>query len=97
MNEDFSLGKLAKKIIIPEYKLRKIINLELGYENFRDFINRYRIKEAAQRLSKQGNINTKIISIAYEVGFSSLAPFNKSFKRYYKISPSEYRRKKTSS
>ena len=75
--EDLSLADLAKALKIPEYKLRTFINTELAYDNFRHFINSYRIQEAAECLNDPQN-HDKILSIAFSVGFSSLAPFNKA-------------------
>ena len=44
---------------------------------------------------RHGN-SEKIITIAYEVGFSSLAPFNKAFKKQLNKTPSSFRKiKKT--
>ena len=36
----------------------------------------------------QGNLN--IIDVAYEVGFNNKVTFNKSFKKYYNQTPSQY-------
>lgn len=93
-NETLSLGELSHQAKIPEYLLRKTINQRLGYNNFRDFINYYRTKEAAKLLEDPEKNQEKIITIAFEVGFSSLAPFNKAFKKNFGRSPSEYRQAK---
>jgi YesN/AraC family two-component response regulator len=45
-----TIGQLAKELDIQEYKLRQMINSQLGYRNFSDFLNSYRIKETAERL-----------------------------------------------
>ncbi len=84
-----TLKELAKRIYISEAKLRQIIHKQVGAINFNDFVNSYRVKEAASRLLKN---DTKILDLAYEVGFSSLAPFNKAFKKEYALTPTQYRK-----
>ncbi len=88
-----TISELAKQMLMPEYRLRLLINGELGYRNFSDFIGRYRIEEAAQRLSDPGEKRLPVLSIALGVGYRSLSSFNKSFKETYQLTPSEYRRK----
>ena len=83
-----SLRDLASKLAINEQKLRLLINQQLGAENFNDFLNGYRVQEAAKILREE---TTKILDVAFEVGFSSLAPFNKAFKKTFAVTPSQYR------
>jgi hypothetical protein len=44
--EGLTIGGLAAKLDLPEYRLRQTINEGLGYRNFNAFLNRYRISEA---------------------------------------------------
>lgn len=53
------------------------------------YCNLQKIKKAREILL---STEEKIISICYETGFNNLSYFNKLFKRYYGISPSEMRR-----
>ena len=46
-----TIGRLAVAVEIPEYRLRRLINSGLGYRNFNDFLNSFRIREASLRLS----------------------------------------------
>lgn len=88
-----TINEVAKQMLMPEYRLRSLINGELGYRNFSDFIGRYRIEEAAQHLADPGEKRLPVLSIALGVGYRSLSSFNKSFKETYQLTPSEYRRK----
>jgi AraC-like DNA-binding protein len=36
--------------------------------------------------------DSSILAIASEVGFDNLSYFNRSFKKQYKVTPSQYRR-----
>lgn len=83
-----SISDLANHLSIQEYKLRRIINKQLNYRNFSQFLNHYRLKDACSQLR---NTSLPISTIALEVGFGSLSVFNKSFKRQYGITPTEYR------
>lgn len=78
---------LAKRIGIGEHHLSRIINHHFG-KNFNELINGYRIDEAKQRLK---NEVTQITTIAYEVGFNSIASFNRVFKQKVGVSPTDYR------
>jgi len=91
-NNELSIGKLGERLSIPEHQLRRLINKHLGYRNFNDFLNRYRIGEAAKRLADPEQERLPILTIALEVGYSSLTPFNRAFKVQYQQTPSEYRR-----
>ena len=72
-----------------EYRVRKVINGRMGYRNFSQFLNHYRVAEAARRLVEP---ETRRLPIAIDVGYASLAPFNKAFKATYGVTPTEYRR-----
>ena len=88
-NHGATIGDLAQLLAIAEHKLRPMINQELGYRNFNQFLNEYRIEEASQRLISEPKL--PIISIALDIGFKSLSSFNKAFKDKHQKTPSEYR------
>lgn len=87
--EHLTLKALASKLELPEYKTRALINQELGYRNFNDFINQLRIEEAAQHLLEQPDC--PVLNISLDVGYRTLSSFNRAFKDIKKMSPSEYR------
>lgn len=89
-DHDLRVAKLADLVGLPEHRLRKKINQQLGYRNFNQFINRYRIEEAGQRLNQQPTI--PVLSIALDVGFRSISSFNTAFQSQFGMSPTEYRR-----
>lgn len=93
--ESLTIGILARHLGIQEYILRRQINAGLGYRNFNDYLNEIRIQEACHRLSNNEFKEMPIIRIAMDLGFGSLAPFNKAFKEKTKVTPTEYRRKNT--
>jgi AraC-like DNA-binding protein len=87
-----TIRKLAEQLTIPEHQLRRLINRHLGYRNFNDYLNRYRIDEAARRLADPVQERLPILTIALEVGYASLTPFNRAFKARHQQTPSEFRR-----
>ena len=83
----FSREALAKALDVGEHVISRTVNRY--YEmNFNEWINRYRIEEAKERLSKE---DTTITVIAFEVGFNSIASFNRVFKQQVGVSPTAYR------
>ncbi|NMP30853.1 AraC family transcriptional regulator [Thalassotalea sp. M1531] len=91
--EGITISSFAKHLAIHEYKLRHLINGEMNYRNFNDFLNYYRIKEVTEKLIKPEFIQTPVLTLALESGFRSLSSFNKAFKGTHGITPTEYRKK----
>ena len=91
-HDNVTIGTLATKLGIPEYRLRRLINQRLGYRNFNVFLNNHRIEEAKAALADPAQTEVPIITIAMDAGFQSLGPFNRAFKATTGVTPSEYRR-----
>jgi AraC-like DNA-binding protein len=95
-HDNVTIGTLATKLAIPEYKLRRLINQRLGYRNFNVFLNEHRIAEAKAALADPSQAEVPVITIAMDAGFQSLGPFNRAFKATTGVTPTEYRRLKAS-
>jgi AraC-like DNA-binding protein len=95
-HDNVTIGTLAAKLGIPEYKLRRLINQRLGYRNFNVFLNEHRIAEAKAALADPSQAEVPVITIAMDAGFQSLGPFNRAFKATTGVTPTEYRRLKAS-
>jgi AraC-like DNA-binding protein len=91
-HDNITIGTLATKLGIPEYRLRRLINQRLGYRNFNVFLNNHRIEEAKAALSDPTQAKVPVITIAMDAGFQSLGPFNRAFKATTGVTPTEYRR-----
>ena len=89
-----TIPMLAERIGYPEHQLRRLINGRLGYRNFSAFLNSYRIAAAEQQLSDPERVRTPVLTIALELGYASLGPFNRAFKETTGTTPREYRRHK---
>lgn len=88
-----TIAALAKQLDTPEHRLRALINQRLGHRNFSAFLNGYRIAEAQKRLSSSENVDLPILTIAMDLGYNSLPPFNRAFRELSGSSPSEFRKR----
>ncbi len=88
-----TITALAEKAATPEHRLRQIINQGLGERNFAAFLNRYRLSEAKRRLADPADARTPVLTIALDVGYGSIGPFNRAFKETTGETPTEFRRR----
>jgi len=87
------IGDVGARLGVPEYRLRRLINRQLGHRNFSSFINGYRLTEARRALEDPTQAEVPILTIALDAGFQSLAPFNRAFKAATGTTPSDYRKR----
>ncbi|MCW5635122.1 MAG: helix-turn-helix transcriptional regulator [Rubrivivax sp.] len=86
--EGLSVAALAADLGMGEAALRTLINQQLGYRNFNDFLHHHRLQEAAARLAVE---DLPILTIALECGYGSIGPFNRAFRQRFGMTPTEYR------
>ena len=86
-NEELSLADAAKAAGASVFHFCKVFHKSTGLK-FTDYVARVRLEDARNRLL---NPNLRISEIAYDVGFQSLTQFNRTFKRVFNESPSEFR------
>lgn len=86
--EGLTLAGLAQDLSMSEAALRSLINQQLGYRNFNDFLHHYRLQEAAGRLAAE---DLPILTIALECGYGSIGPFNRAFRERLGMTPTEFR------
>ena len=89
-----SIGVLAERLGSPEHRLRALVNRRLGYRNFSAFLNHHRIAEAKAMLADPAHVDLPILTIAMDLGYGSLAPFNRAFREEGGQAPSDFRRSK---
>lgn len=89
-DDDLTVSGLAQKLSIEPYQLSQLINENFN-NNFKYFINRYRIEEAKKILLAE--MDRTITSVAYAVGFNSTTVFYEWFNRITGASPTVFRKK----
>jgi AraC-like DNA-binding protein len=85
--EALSLADVAKAAGASVFHFCKVFHKATGLK-FTDYVARMRLEDARNRLL---NPSLRISEIAYDVGFQSLTQFNRTFKRVFGQSPSEFR------
>lgn len=91
--ESMTIRRLAARLDVPEYRLRRVINLRLAFRNFNEFLNRFRIDEAQAILSDPAQADVPILRMALDLGYGSLATFNRAFRARTGTTPTAYRRR----
>jgi AraC-like DNA-binding protein len=90
-DERLSVSSLALKLKLPEHRLRRLINQQLGHRNFNAFVNQWPLADAKAALADPAQSATPISTIALDAGFGSLGPFNRAFKADTGLTPTEFR------
>jgi AraC-like DNA-binding protein len=86
-----SLKDLADLVGTPEYRLRKVIHEQLGYQNFNVFLHAYRIRDACLQLRDPKLRRIPILTVALSTGYQSVNTFNRGFREIMAMTPSAYR------
>lgn len=89
LNNKITLKELAEKLDIPAHHLSQIINEQFEC-NFFDFVNRYRVEEFKSKIHDSAHQQFSLLSIALDCGFNSKSSFNRIFKKFTNITPSEF-------
>jgi AraC-like DNA-binding protein len=87
----FTISRLAEELGVPQHQLRQLINNELGFTNFSNYINSYRIPDICQQLQDSKIKHIPILTLALDAGYGSVATFNRAFKQQMGKTPTEYR------
>ncbi|MEE2526516.1 helix-turn-helix domain-containing protein [Hyphobacterium sp. HN65] len=88
-----TVGSLADQLGTPEHRLRKLINGGLRYRNFSSYINSHRVKDAKEILADPEQARRQILQVALDLGYGSIASFNRAFREATGEAPTSFRRK----
>ena len=86
--DGLTLAQLAGQLGLGEAALRTLINQQLGFRNFNDFLHHHRLADAVQQLAAG---DRPVLSVALDCGYGSIGPFNRAFKQRYGMTPTDYR------
>jgi len=90
LDPELNIESLSKMIGVHPHQLSQVINKEYD-KSYAEYINRFRLEEASNRLKNPVYDYLKISALAYDCGFNSQPTFNTLFKKRFKITPSEFR------
>lgn len=91
LDPDLSLPRLAEHLGCSVNHLSQAINA--GHSvSFFDYINSFRVREAAHMLRQKDSNSPAILTVALSVGFNSTSTFYTAFKKATGQTPARYRR-----
>ncbi|HSD75606.1 MAG TPA: AraC family transcriptional regulator [Steroidobacteraceae bacterium] len=90
--QSLTITELAGLLGTQEHVLRHVINGGLGFRSFSDFLHCHRLGEASLRLRDPAARRIPVLTIALDVGYGSIGPFNRAFKERFGMTPTRYRR-----
>jgi AraC-like DNA-binding protein len=91
LDNGLTLPQLARRLGVTPHLLSQLLNDSLGC-NFYEFINRARVRQAQLMLKDSEYGEMAIVDIAFQSGFNNKNSFNKAFRKFTSLTPSEYRR-----
>jgi AraC-like DNA-binding protein len=91
LDPEITFDVFVQRMGAPARAVRRLINHRLGHDHFRSFLNAHRMAEARRLLADPNRAGDKLISIALDSGFASLASFNRVFRVSQGCTPSTYR------
>jgi AraC-like DNA-binding protein len=92
-DSSFSLTMLSETFNLTSVYISRFFKEQTG-ENFFSYLEKKRMTTAASLLAEK---RTSISQIAEKTGYSNAHVFSRAFKRYYSVSPSDYRDQQISS
>ncbi|RPH29892.1 MAG: helix-turn-helix domain-containing protein [Bacteroidales bacterium] len=91
LDKDLHLDDLSKKAFFSLFHFHRIFSAIVG-ETLNSLIIRKRIERIASIIAV--GTNETFVDLAYKYGFSSASSFSRAFKKFYGISPTDFKEKK---
>ena len=91
LNPNLNLNILAQYTGISQKIISAVLNQHL-HKSFNEFVNEYRVETFKEKIQQPEMERLTIAGVAFECGFNSQATFQRTFKEFTGMSPSEYRR-----
>jgi AraC-like DNA-binding protein len=96
LQKELNLYSLSELLQVQPNHLSQVIN-SLEGQNFFDFINMHRVTAAKEKIGSQQFENLTLLGIAFECGFNSKASFNRAFKKFTGLTPTDFKKQSASS
>ena len=87
--EDLSIDQLAGICGYSSTHFMNFFKKHLGVSCI-EYLIQFRLRKAAELLQHS---NLSVLEISSQAGFNNLSNFNRQFKKYYQMTPSQYRKK----
>lgn len=87
LTDTLSLEEVAAAVYLTPGYLSEYFKSRIGM-NFKDYVLQLRMEQARQLLGKHGNVQ----DISQRCGYGDVKYFSKVFKKYYGVTPTEFRR-----
>jgi AraC-like DNA-binding protein len=94
LDSELTLRRLSDLTGISTHSISQVLN-ESENTNFYSLINRYRAEYAKNLLGSPDWANATVIEICFRSGFNSKSSFNLIFKKYFGMTPSDFRKMKS--
>ncbi len=88
LDEKLDLDKLASIASVSKHHFHRLIKVYLG-EPLGIYINRIKVETGAKLLKYS---DSSISEIAYKIGYETPTSFNKSFKKQFGVTPTQFRK-----
>ncbi len=91
-----NLNKVVSHINVSQKTISAVLNQHFE-KSFNEFVNEYRVEEFKKKVQETRYQHLTIAGIALDCGFNSQATFQRTFKYFTGMSPSEYLSQRTAS
>lgn len=95
LNHRLTVDEFAGHVKLPPRQVSSVIKRTFS-RNFLEFVNGYRVEEAKRILADPANGDDSVLEIASKAGFNSKATFNRFFRKFAGLTPTEYRHRRLS-
>ena len=92
LDPTLNLKTFAQNLGMPKRIVSEHLNHGLN-QTFHDFVNKYRVEEVKKKILEDQAQKFTLEAIAYDCGFNSKATFNRTFKKYTGLTPSQFQSK----
>ena len=89
LNPTLSLKIFASNCKLPQKVVSQYLNQQLK-KSFHEYVNHYRVEEFKRRVKEEKELVMTLEGLAYDCGFNSKTTFNRIFKKYTGLTPSQY-------
>ena len=88
LDPELNINTLANELKCNPRHISQVINLEFK-QSLSDYINQQRVNFAKELLNQNNKL--KIVDVQLDAGFNTKSNFNRAFKKFTRLSPSQYR------